>query len=120
MYTSLLYLDKLKGIRKCPQVFISYVSYKSVCTKTVAIWLKEVLSNSGIDTGVFKAHSFRGAAVSAAFNRGCSLQQILKTEDWSSVKNFKKFYLHPESHLIHLILKVLLSMLSYHIVLFDS
>ena len=98
MHTLLFYLQKTKGIRKCRQVFISYVSYKSVCTKTVARWLKEVLSNSGIDTGVFKAHSFRGAAASAAFNRGCSLQQILKTGDWSSVKNFKKFYLYPESH----------------------
>ena len=69
-----------------------------MCTKTVVRWLKEVLSNSGMDTGVFKGHSFRGAAASAAFNRGCSLQQILKKGDWSSVKNFKMFYLHPEFH----------------------
>lgn len=97
MHTLLFYIDKTKGIRKCRQVFISYVSYKSVCTKTVARWLKEVLSSSGIDTSVFKAHSFRGTAASAAFNRGCSLQQILKTGDWSSVKNFKRFYLRTES-----------------------
>ena len=48
---------------------------------------------SGIDVSVFKAHSFRGAAASAAFHQGCSLREILKTGDWSSVKNFKKFYL---------------------------
>ena len=73
---------------------ISYVSYKSVSTKTVARWLKEVLENSGIDTSVFKAHSFRGTAASAAFSRGCSLNEILKTGDWSSVRNFRKYYLH--------------------------
>ena len=48
---------------------------------------------SGIDISVFKAHSFRGAAASAAFNKGCSIQMILKTGDWSSVRNFYKFYL---------------------------
>ena len=97
--TLLFYLDKTKGICKCRQVFVSYVSYKSVCTKTVAWWLNEVLSNSGIDTAVFKAHSFRGAAASATIYRGCSLQQILKTGDWKSVKNFTKIYLHSESHM---------------------
>ena len=65
-------------------------------TKTVARWLKEVLSSSGIDTGIIKAHSFRGAAASTAFSRGCSLTEILKTRDWSSVRNFKKYYLRPE------------------------
>lgn len=96
MHTLLFYVEKTKKLRKCQQLLVSYVSYKSVSTKTVARWLKEVLQNSGIDTRIFKAHSFRGAAASAAFHCGCSLQQILKTGDWSSVKNFKKYYLHPE------------------------
>lgn len=96
MHTVLYYVEKTKNLRKCQQLLVSYVSYKTVSTKTVARWLKEVLQNSGIDTGIFKAHSFRGAAASAAFHRGCSLQQILKTGDWSSVKNFKKYYLRPE------------------------
>ena len=52
-----------------------------------------MLFNSGIDIDKFKAHSYRSAAVSAAFSRGCSLDLILKTADWSSAKNFKKFYL---------------------------
>ena len=32
--------------------------------------------------------------MSAAFNPSCSL--ILKTGAWSSVKNFKEYYLHKE------------------------
>ena len=47
-------------------------------------WLKEVLFNSDIDTDKVKAHSYRSAAVSAAFSIGCSLDLILKTADWSS------------------------------------
>ena len=59
----------------------------------MARWLKTILELSGIDTSIFKAHSFRGAAASAAFHKGCSVQQILKTGDWSSVHNFYTFYL---------------------------
>ena len=51
-----------------------------------------VLNLSGIDTDKFKAHSYRAASASAAFNRGCSLKRILDTADWSSEKNFRKFY----------------------------
>ena len=43
--------------------------------------LKTVLNLAGIDTYVFKAHSYRGASVSMAVRRGCSLQQVLKTAD---------------------------------------
>ena len=96
MHTLLYYIEKTKNLRKCHQLLVSYVTHKSVSTKSVARWLKEVLSSSGIDTGIFKAHSFRGAAASAAFSRGCSLTEILKTGDWSSVRNFKKYYLRPE------------------------
>lgn len=98
MHTLLFYIEKTKDIRKCRQLFISYVSYKSVSIKTVARWLKDVLEKSGRDTSVFKAHSFRGTALAAAFTRGCSLQQILKTGDWSSARNFKTYYLCPVSN----------------------
>jgi hypothetical protein len=33
----------------------------------LARWLKSVLELSGINSSIFKAHSFRGAAASAAF-----------------------------------------------------
>ena len=89
MHTLLFYLEKLKDKRKSRQLFVSFCSFNAVGTSTVARWLKTVLHLS-----VFKAHSFRGASPSAAFNKGCSVQQILKTGDWSSVRNFYKFYLH--------------------------
>lgn len=93
MHTVLHYINRTKVQRKSQQLLLSYCSYKPVTSSTVARWLKEVLLNSGIDIEKFKAHSYRSAAVSAAFSRGCSLELILKTADWSSAKNFKKFYL---------------------------
>lgn len=93
MHTLLYYLDRTKDVRKSRSVFVSYCSYNSVTSSTIARWLKEVLQLSGVDVSVFKAHSYRGVAASAAFNRGCSVSEILKTADWSSVKNFKKYYL---------------------------
>lgn len=93
MHTLLYYLERTADVRKSQYVLVSYCTLSRVTTSTVARWLKEVLFLSGIDTSVFKAHSYRGAAASAAFLSGCSLNDILKTADWSSVKNFKRYYL---------------------------
>ena len=93
MHTLLHYINRTKSHRKSQQLLISYCSFNPVSTSTVARWLKTVLHDAGIDTNQFKAHSYRSAAVSAAFSRGYSLELILKTADWSSAKNFRKFYL---------------------------
>lgn len=92
MHTLLHYLDRTKCHRKSQQLLLSYCTFKPVCSSTIARWLKSVLNDSGSNIEQYKAHSFRSAAVSAAFSRGCSLELILKTADWSSAKNFKKFY----------------------------
>lgn len=93
MHTLLYYIERIADLRKSRQLFVSFCSFRAVTSSTIARWLKNVLQMSGIDVSVFKAHSFRGAAASAAFRQGCSIREILKTGDWSSVKNFKKFYL---------------------------
>lgn len=92
MHTVLFYVQCTEALRKANNLLVSYVTYKSVTTSTVARWLREVLQLSGIDIGIFKAHSFRSAATSAAYNKGCSVVDILKTADWKSDKNFYKFY----------------------------
>lgn len=93
MHTVTHYLDRTRNVRKSQQLLVSYCSFSAVTSSTIARWLKTVLFNAGIDTNQFKAHSYRSAAVSAAFSKGCSLDVILKTADWSSAKNFRKFYL---------------------------
>jgi hypothetical protein len=92
MHTVLFYLKCTKGLRKSRSLLVSYVTYEAVATSTVARWLKTVLTLSGIDSSLFKAHSFRSASVSAAYDGGCSLDKILKSADWKSDKNFYKFY----------------------------
>ena len=83
MHTLLFYLQKTKSLRKSSQVFVSYVTFKAMCTGTIARWLKTVLQCAGINIKVFKAHSYRGAATSAASLGGCSLKNILDMADWS-------------------------------------
>lgn len=94
MHTLLYYLEATKSLRDSKQVLISYVSYKAVSTSTVARWLKAVLTLSGIDTDMYKAHSYRSASVSKAYLR-CSLKTILDTADWKTDKTFHKFYCRP-------------------------
>ena len=48
-----------------------------------------------IETAVFKAHSVRGKAVSAAANAGVTTSDILKAANWNSESVFTKFYYKP-------------------------
>jgi hypothetical protein len=91
MHTLLFYIKVTRSLRKSRKLIVSYKTYDSVSTSTIARWLKNVLSLSGIDVGIYKAHSYRSASVSAAYGK-CSLQTILHTADWSTDKNFYKFY----------------------------
>ncbi|KAK2551481.1 hypothetical protein P5673_027669, partial [Acropora cervicornis] len=47
--------------------------YKVVSSATLARWLEVVLSLAGIDTSIFKGHSFRGASTSKAVSLGVPL-----------------------------------------------
>ena len=91
-YTLLLYVEKTKESRLSRNVLVSYITFKDVTTSTVARWLRCVLDLSGINTDKFKAHSYRGASVSAAYKKGCSLKNILDTADWKSDKHFRTYY----------------------------
>jgi len=77
------------------QLFISWISKKPVSRPTLARWLKLVLSMAGIDTTKFKAHSYRGAGLSKAFQKGASLHQIVQAGNWSNCEFFKKYYNVP-------------------------
>ena len=78
--TVMLYLEKTELLRgKCDQLFITIKRpYREVSTQTISRWTKRCLRNSGIDTSIFKAHSSRHAATSAASERGL-LRTLLRT-----------------------------------------
>jgi len=48
-----------------------------------------------IDTFIFKAHSIRSAATSAAADAGVSVTEIMQAADWTSASVFEKFYYRP-------------------------
>ncbi|VEN38889.1 unnamed protein product [Callosobruchus maculatus] len=64
--------------------------------QTISRWLKDVLNKSGIDTSLFKAHSVRHAASSAAFRAGANIECIRNAAGWTEKSNtFAKFYNRP-------------------------
>lgn len=99
------YLKRTKGIRKNNNLFLSYVKpFGPVKSCSIARWLKVILQEAGL--GTFRAHSTRGAAVSAALTHGMSVADIIAVADWLSDSMFKKFYYRPvlnsKNILIHL------------------
>ena len=75
------------------RLFVSYVQpHKPVSGDTIKRWVKQVLTNAGIDTSTFTAHSTRSASTSVAANAGLPLQDILQAAGWSSESTFYKFY----------------------------
>ncbi|XP_068707939.1 uncharacterized protein [Montipora foliosa] len=94
------------------RLFISFVKpHRAVSPATISRWIKAVLSDAGIDTSIFKAHSVRGAATTAAYNKGVPVENILKLANWSNESMFRRFYLRsaepgmPDSavNVVHLV-----------------
>ena len=99
------------------QVFVSYGKpYKVVSSATLARWLKVVLSLAGIDTSIFKGHSFRGASTSNAVSLGVPLDVILKAADWKNAGTFAKFY-QRETSSVGQFAQVVLALQSFRLTL---
>ena len=75
------------------QLLLSHIRpYRAVASCTIANWIKEVLSLSGIYTSVFKAHSTRLASTSKVRVAGLSVEDILKRGIWKKSSTWQKFY----------------------------
>ena len=90
------YLERTKPFRATPgpsKLLLSHIKpHRPISTDTCSRWLRSVLDLSGIDTSIFKGHSFRGAATSKAHSQGVSIDSILKAADWSNEQTFTRFY----------------------------
>ena len=78
-----------------PQVefFITHRKpYRPASKDTLARWVNNVLTSSGIDTSQFAAHSCRSASASKAKVSGVPMEQILKCGQWKSSHTFVNFY----------------------------
>ncbi|KAI5633931.1 phage integrase family domain-containing protein [Phthorimaea operculella] len=72
--------------------------HRPATAQTISRWIKQVLSESGVDVGTFSAHSTRHAAsaTSAAFSAGINVETIRKTAGWTSASTaFARFYNRP-------------------------
>ena len=75
------------------QLFLSLVKpHSAVTTSTVSRWLREIMTESGVNTELFKAHSIRGASTSRASKEGLSVGQIIQKANWSRATTFQKIY----------------------------
>lgn len=59
---------------------------------TISRWIKTFMLKTGVDTSLFKPHSLRSAATSAAH---ISIFEILATARWHSSSVFGKYYDKP-------------------------
>ena len=91
------YLQRTFFLRKDEKkLFISYRKPHDAVTKdTIARWVRTVLSAAGVNVDVFKAHSTRAAATSAANSKFVPIHDIIKTAGWAGDKTFQRFYNKP-------------------------
>lgn len=91
------YIARTKTLRGGnTKLLISFCKpHNAVTTSTVSRWLKETLRLSGIDITVYKSHSVRAAATSAANSLNLPIEDILSAAGWSGAETFRKFYNKP-------------------------
>ena len=92
-----VYLERTQPLRaEYTQLLISYQKpHQPVASETIARWLRMVMDNAGIDTTIFRAHSTRAAATSAAKCAKLSVNTIMNAAGWTNALTFGKFYEKP-------------------------
>ena len=91
-----VYLERTAPLRHSTQLFISTVRpFKAVSNDTISRWIKVTLDLAGIDVSIFKPHSTRAAATSAAQRKGVKLMDILNVAGWTNEATFARFYNKP-------------------------
>eukprot|EP00794_Sanderia_malayensis_P017100 gene17100-18820_t len=75
------------------QLLVTYGKpHKEASSDTVSRWIKNELSNAGINVNIYKAHSCRAASASKAKAIGAPINEILKHGCWKRPSTFTKYY----------------------------
>ena len=92
------YVNRTEQIRGQERaLFISHQKpHKKVTKATISRWIKQTMSAAGIDTDVYKAHSTRAAASSAASGTDLPVKAILEQAGWSNERTFHLYYKKPK------------------------
>ncbi|KAJ8921724.1 hypothetical protein NQ315_010634 [Exocentrus adspersus] len=94
----LKYLHKTQELRNtCNHLFVTHKKpHNKATTQSISRWIKDVLHKSGLDTTIFKAHSTRHAATSAAARKGVNFDSIRLAAGWTqNSSTFANFYNRP-------------------------
>ena len=91
------YIERTASLRKnTQQLLICYVAPHGPASKdTISRWVRQTMKDAGINTSVFKPHSTRSAATSAAKAANVPIHEIMNTAGWRSDSTFAKFYDRP-------------------------
>ena len=88
--------SEFRTLPECKKLFLSTLRpHRPVSKSTIARWLCDTITASGIDSTIFKAHSTRAASTSTAAQKQLPLNDILKMGDWTSSSTFQRFYYKP-------------------------
>ena len=99
-YTYFIYYLKLsdrfrpKDEEGHPLVTSFFITKKGrpASSETCGNWVREVLSESGIDPNIYTLHSCRSASASYKLAKGYPLEAVLAQGGWASDHAFMKFY----------------------------
>lgn len=86
-------LLRINNESEITQLIISHKKpHKPVKAGSISRWIKETLSDAGVNTAIFKSHSTRAASTSAASAKGVSVKDIMAMAGWSRSSTFEKYY----------------------------
>ena len=80
-------------------LFITVSPYGPPHKDTIGRWVKNTLTQTGVNTKIFTSHSCRSCDSSKADNMGVDLDTILKMLFWSRQSTFRKFYSKELEHM---------------------
>ena len=88
------YIEKTQELRKGEkQLLISFAPpHGRISRDTLSRWTLQVMDWAGVNTGLYKSHSTRGASASAGKRLGVGVNLIMKQAGWKSVESFATFY----------------------------
>lgn len=91
------YISRTQEIRTGDELFVGLSKpHRPVGSQTIGRWIKNTLSNSGVDVTLFKAHSVRHASTSKALSNGTNIEEIRSSAGWTPTSStFAKFYNRP-------------------------
>ncbi|OXA40675.1 putative enzymatic polyprotein [Folsomia candida] len=91
------YIFRTQDIRTGDELFLGLSKpHRPVGSQTIGRWIKNTLSNSGVDVTFFKAHSVRHASTSKALSNGTNIEEIRSSAGWTPTSStFAKFYNRP-------------------------